>query len=885
MHWGDQKLSAEPIRAIAALSLQEYGGVGYNSLIKWYLHAIHSHLHCSMPSIQKDVMLVRPSERGTFSVRSVPTRVSIVYLVAGVVWIIASDQLLFSFFGSSVSSLGSTVKGLLFVVVTGSVFYVYLRWLASEVHKSHQRLHTTLTSIGDAVIATDSDGRVFLMNPVAERLTGISSAEASGKPLSDVLEILDADDNRLLPRVFDESKAGGAVRFEGRVVQVRPSGPGDDSGPGGRTERHISGLATPMLDPSGEIVGVVCVLRDITGRIRGQRALRQSQQELDTIFDSVPVFIFYKDKDSRILRVNRAFADAMGRPQEEWIGKTTHELFTEEADEMVKDDKEVLTTGQPKLNVIRRYHGPKGTRLVKVDTIPYRDVNGNIVGVLGVATDITDLEATRDALSRQEEEYRLLFSTMSDAFIVVECDPESEPDPHSCKLVQANSAFGSLVGKDPRELIGADLFELCPEHCEEWKQVIGQVLRTGEPGRFEGYLSRINKYVRAFVYRAPRNRVAIILIDDTERRQAEEHVEYLSYHDKLTGLYNRAYLEERLEEMNANATAPVSIIIGDVDGLKLVNDTFGHSEGDAYLRSVATALRNCCTADCIVARWGGDEFAILLPYTTEREADEIVRKIEAILSSQHYVRPGESSTIAKIPVGITLGHATRTDPDEDLAETMRRAESEMYKRKFLHRANIRNSMINALRETLSAKTHETEEHASRLTELALRVAKHVGLSERDQNELALLAMLHDIGKIGIPDRILEKPGPLTPEEWEIMKTHCVIGYRIASATPDLAPIATAILHHHEWWDGSGYPEGLSGEQIPIICRILSIVDALDAMTNDRPYRKAHSVEEALSELQACAGKQFDPRLVKLFVEMMTSGEKAAGSDAAAGEGR
>lgn len=697
---------------------------------------------------------MRVWERGNLTARAIPARVTVTYLAVGMGWIIVSDQLLYRFGGIFAGNLGSTIKGLIYVGVTATVLYLYSRRLANEIYGSHQRLQATLESIGDAVIATDSDGLVFLMNPVAEQLTGFASKDAVGRRIEEVLEVLDDKGSRLALTIRDAGQADSAVRFEGTIRKVRRAGPrshSDDVDPVNHQERYVSGLATPMLDSLGSIVGVVCVLRDITERIRGQQALRQSQRE-----------------------------------------------------------------------------------------------------------------------------YRLLFTTMSEAFAIVECEEGDGSSSCTCRVVEVNPAFEALVGRESEQLIGLELCDICPERRGEWTAVVERVMRTGRSGRFEGRLPRYEKYVRGIAYRAPRNRIAIILIDDTERRQIEERVEYLSYHDRLTGLHNRAYLEDRLAEMNADRDLTASVIIADVDGLKLVNDTFGHTEGDAYLRSVATALENCCSEDSVVARWGGDEFAILLPNTTELEADEIVRRIERTLSSQHHIRLGGEPATSKIPVGITLGHATRTDPREDLAQTMRRAESEMYKRKFLHRTNVRNSMINSLREMLDAKTHETHEHATRLHDLALEMSKRAGLSERDQNELSLLAMLHDIGKIGIPDRILEKPGPLTDDEWEIMKTHCVIGYRIASATPDLAQIATAILHHHERWDGTGYPEGLAGEQIPVICRIVAIVDAFDAMTNDRVYRSARSAEEALAEIRANAGKQFDPELVELFVGIMACDTEATG---------
>jgi HD-GYP domain-containing protein (c-di-GMP phosphodiesterase class II) len=168
-----------------------------------------------------------------------------------------------------------------------------------------------------------------------------------------------------------------------------------------------------------------------------------------------------------------------------------------------------------------------------------------------------------------------------------------------------------------------------------------------------------------------------------------------------------------------------------------------------------------------------------------------------------------------------------------------------------------------------AKSQETEEHAERIKNLAQMVGKEIGLPQEKLDELALLATLHDIGKVGIDEKILNKPGKLSKEEWKEMKKHPEIGYRIAMASPELMTVAEYILAHHERWDGKGYPRGLKGEEIPLLARIIAITDAYDAMMSDRPYRKAISKEEALAEIKANAGTQFDPKFAEFFVKLMS----------------
>ena len=354
--------------------------------------------------------------------------------------------------------------------------------------------------------------------------------------------------------------------------------------------------------------------------------------------------------------------------------------------------------------------------------------------------------------------------------------------------------------------------------------------------------------------------VGEILANALERKKAEEKIQYLLLKDKLTGLYNRAYFKEELKRLDAKRQLPLSFIMIDINGLKLVNDAFGHREGDKLLKKITRILKSCCREEDIIARWGGDEFSILLPKTTERDSEEIVNRIRAAC-----IKTNDQ----KIPLSISLGTSTKINEDCDIGTIVKEAEDWMYRRKLLERKSTSSSIISSLERTLQEKSYETEEHAVRMKELALVLGHSLKLPENKLNELSLLSTLHDIGKIAIPDEILMKPGKLTEKEWDIIKRHPEVGYNISGSSPQLEPIADAVLTHHEWWDGSGYPQGLKGENISLISRIISIADAYDVMTHERPYKKAVSKKEALEELKRCAGTQFDPKLVKTFIQILS----------------
>ncbi len=347
----------------------------------------------------------------------------------------------------------------------------------------------------------------------------------------------------------------------------------------------------------------------------------------------------------------------------------------------------------------------------------------------------------------------------------------------------------------------------------------------------------------------------------TERKEMEEQLKHLSLHDALTGCYNRTFFEEEMRRFEKHRDNEVSLLMCDVDGLKIVNDSLGHDAGDEVLKSVADILRKSFRPGDIISRIGGDEFVVLLTTNSDKICENACHRMKKYISDYNAKHP-------TLPLSLSMGYAVNRQTQIDMGALFKEADNNMYREKLHQKNSARSAIVQGLVKALEERDFITEGHGDRLQNLVEAFARTLGLPERTLPDLRLLAHFHDIGKVGIPDNILFKPGPLTDAEWSAMKKHCEIGHRIAMSTPDLAPIANWILKHQEWWNGKGYPLGLKEELIPLECRILSIVDAFDAMTHDRPYRKALDPVTAVTELRRCAGTQFDPHLVDQFTKLV-----------------
>ena len=484
---------------------------------------------------------------------------------------------------------------------------------------------------------------------------------------------------------------------------------------------------------------------------------------------------------------------------------------------------------------------------------------GLLVSIIILARSRHQVVSYQQALGESEEKYRSVFQNAP--LGLLHFDREGI-------ITSCNNRLVEIIGSTRAKFLGLNLLTLPDKHLV---QAVKLAL-NGKLGHYDDEYRSVtsNKVtpLRALFTPISSEQGEIVggvgIIEDvTERKQIEKQLKFLSFHDQMTGLYNRNCFEYEMQRLSKSREHPITIICMDVDGLKMINDTLGHDHGDAILKQCADLLKQTFRKSDILARTGGDEFAALLPGTDLQAGQKIVRRIRTVIE-QH----NQKTQSTQIPLGISIGLSVAENADKSLFTLFKEADDLMYRDKLskdvTHRSQIMRSLLAALEE----RDFMSHENAQRMEKLCRLVGKKIDLPEKQLSDLALLVHLHDIGNAAVPDHILFKQGPLTEEEWKLIYQHPEKGYRIVKASVDLAEIGDLILRHHEHWDGEGYPLGLEGEEIPIECRIFSIIDAYDAMTIQRPYREALAHEDAIAELKRCSGTQFDPDLVEKFIEII-----------------
>lgn len=576
--------------------------------------------------------------------------------------------------------------------------------------------------------------------------------------------------------------------------------------------------------------------------------------------DNIPQPIWIKDLDLRFIYINKEYEEIYKGINKNFIGRNDEEIF----DGVVNEDchrycNKVINTLEPLTE-----EGYLDGQRRKVTIVPLID-NGKLIAIAGIYANLNIINEKDKIIEERENILKVVMDTLPGRVFYKD---------RNGRYVYVNKQFDEFYNKEGiGEVVGKTNFDIHPseELAIKYTKEDNEVIETKNSIKAETILySDDEKEIYTEAVKVPVidkdgevAGVVGLILDVTEKKEAEEKLKRLSFTDILTGLYNRTYFEEKAQELLREEYLPIGVIMGDANGLKLVNDTLGHSQGDELLKLIANLLRDVCSEGQLIFRTGGDEFVILVPNTTEYECEHIIRKIfKQCKNYKHDL----------IDLSISLGSSITDNLNKSIYDALKEADDKVYRQKLLQKNSLSSSMMHSLQMGLQTKSLETEEHTDRVLEHSLAIGEKLFLPMSVMDELTLVAKLHDIGKIGISEDILLKQGKLTDDEFEIVKTHAEKGYRIIKASNQLDNVAKGVLTHHERWDGKGYPLELKGEGIPLIARIVSVADSYDAMTNNAIYKKTFSKEEAIEEMIRCAGKQFDPNIVKAFVEYLEETE-------------
>ncbi|MFW6308507.1 MAG: diguanylate cyclase domain-containing protein [bacterium] len=467
----------------------------------------------------------------------------------------------------------------------------------------------------------------------------------------------------------------------------------------------------------------------------------------------------------------------------------------------------------------------------------------------------------------KSKQYEVIFNNSAEVIFLIDIIENAIEEDFVIKKInisrekQINLIDKNVLGKTFSEIFDretAQTFNTRLSKCKEQKKTIEFTVELNLPEKNSFWDISLSPIIK--------NSEVIQIVGNarniTEQRKNDQRIEYLSYHDSLTDLYNRSYVKEKFEIYNAKEQLPLSLIIGDVNGLKIVNDAFGHTKGDQLLKTIADILKSCCRESDLIARWGGDEFLILLPRTDKNVAEKIFQRINKKI---------EEAESDPIDPSMALGYAVKNNLEEEFDTIFKKAEDHMYENKLSESKVIHQNIISSLKQTLYESSHENYNHCQRLKRMSVKLGKALELPENMLEDLSLLAELHDIGKVAVPDEIVEKEKDLTSQERKRLKQHTDIGYQIIKSSAKLNNIAEALLHHHENWDGTGYPQQLEGNEIPFLSRVIKVVNEYDKMIHYHPHVDSVTKEEAVERLKSGAGKIFDPDIVRVFVNKVLCG--------------
>lgn len=718
---------------------------------------------------------------------------------------------------------------------------------------SEKRFRELVLNLDAGVVIHAVDSSIIDCNDRASELLGLSKEQLLGRVAIDpVWMFVDENEQQIS---IDEYPVklilNGLKPLKNKLVGIRHSA--DTS----IVWVMVNGV--PIFNSKGNLSEIVISFidfsevknsRDMLSISEEQYRLLTTQMQLGLALHEVVLDDKKKVIDYRFTEVNNAFEKMTGLNSKEIIGKSVLEVMPNTSSTWIQKAGHVAISGES------LFFEDYSTQLKK-----YFEVAVYSPKPKQFATILTDITSRKSIEKQLQQNVADLMESQRIARLGT-----WRLNLSNNEVVWSEELY-KMYGFDPKQPVPPYTQHMKLFTAESWSRLSSALDKTRVEGTpYELELETITKdglngwmWVRGEAERNSKGKIISLwgaAQDITEHKRIEIELFFLSYHDHLTGLNNRRFFEEALIKLDRPQNLPISIIMCDVNGLKMVNDSFGHHLGDKLLKSAAQTINKVGRQNDIIARIGGDEFVLLLPNTTAFETVHIANQIKDLASKE---------IVANIELSISYGYDTKTLDNQSLTEVLSNAENYMYRHKLYERSSIRSKTIDLIMNALFEKSNREALHSERVSSLCQLIATKMDFNDNAVHQMKIAGLIHDIGKIGVDEKILNKQGGLNEDEKREVQRHPEIGWRLLSSTNEFTELSLFVLNHHERWDGTGYPNGRKGEDIPLEARIISVADAYDAMTTERSYRPTMSKEEAVLELTSRAGTQFDPVIVDIFI--------------------
>lgn len=712
-----------------------------------------------------------------------------------------------------------------------------------SLRESEERYRHVVEGAAEMIVCLTGEGRISYANRAWTEAMGYTAEESSRL---DFFALIDEESKLGCHQALAKALAGTAwqnlqltlVASDGRQIPAE----------GNLTSYHREGRAA----------GAIGIFRDITYRKQVDLTLRKNEKQFRLLIKNALDIIMILNRDGTIRYTSPSAEQVFGRRPEELLGKPFAALLHPDDLPSAERALDQMKRGEASASSFevrgRRRDGDwRYIQVVANNTLEEPSIEGIVLN----ARDVTEQTNARERLAASEERFRYLANSAADAIITVD-----ERGAITFWNKAAEAIFGYSADQAMQEKIDLIIPKRFLSRTSGRLDQLFAKTAAGSGGRPVELMGRrqggiefpVELSFSTWVTREGSFLTAIIR-DISERKEAERQLKYLSFHDPLTGLYNRAYFEEEMSRMEKSRFRSMGLILADVDGLKLINDTMGHKTGDGLLVVMAGIIKDNCRVGDMVARIGGDEFAVLLPNCEKAMVDGICQRIRETTSQYSQQNP-------ELPLSLSVGYAVRKLEETNISEVYREADNNMYREKVKNH----DVLVKGFIEALERRNLLDPGKAAALEELMLDLAIAAGVPHHHLSEISLLARYHDIGSAllaGGNASTGEAPGPDDEQ-----KRHPEIGYHIAMSTPYLSSIADWILKHHECWNGKGYPLGVRGEDIPLESRILALAEAYVESAGPPEKQTAESCRQALGEIRKEAGRRYDPRLAEVLAGMM-----------------